>query len=99
MKTLLIIKSAILLSLMEFGCAAQIKRPEMIPVNSKWFGGEDGGSWILCQKSKEQTYVCDIYFESGNLRAKNIVLNGDIYDWQNQIIAFDGEKIILRKIE
>lgn len=40
-----------------------IKKPESVPEGAVWSGGPDGGSWFLCESSKEKInyYHCEIY--------------------------------------
>lgn len=43
------------------------KRPPLVPINSHWIGGIDGGHWITCSKVKGNNYYCHIYLDSGYL--------------------------------
>lgn len=38
-----------------------------IPQNSIWAGGPDGGSWIFCNKFKNEKYYCYVYNENTGL--------------------------------
>lgn len=101
--------------LLLFGCAdkdaRQTERPANVPVNAKWSGGVDGGSWFNCNPIKKKWhYDCVVYNDfDGQVEDEGVYVLRSVY-WskeQNKMIDesmesfsvsynyFDGDMISL----
>ena len=108
MKTIIIIATIFTL----FSCSAnhdKVKpqeRPKNIPEQAFWVGGTDGGNWYVVEyvHNHKNNAIIKVYNDAdGSLIAsKRFVLvcpidNQQLIDnLQEQINAYDGEKILLR---
>jgi hypothetical protein len=80
-------------------------RIQGIPDSAFWVGGSDGGNWYLVKNidaNKNSAYISIYHDFTGDLLlSKKFTLNCpvdiqvSIDDLKTQIIAFDGEKIII----
>ena len=78
------------------------KRPDNIPAEAAWVGGDDGGVWMRITERKEpRSYRVKIFDQEGALWKEGL------YTWEedckeinvnlkeSDFNAFDGEKILL----
>ena len=81
---------------------------EGILKNAFWIGGIDGGNWYVLGNidTLKRTVNFQIYNEQTGERllAKelNLHCNSNSFDWSNlldNLIAFDGQKVLLRNID
>ena len=86
--------------------AAVPARIQGIPDSAFWVGGVDGGNWYLVKNidaNKNSAYINLYHDFTGELLLSKIFTlkcpvdnQVSIDDLQTQIVAFDGEKIIIR---
>jgi hypothetical protein len=84
------------------------ERKDNIPEESRWYGGSDGGVWILISSANfPNQYKVVVYFENGSIWSNGLYQvckycqtdSMNIEEIKNNIEAFDGEAIILRTIK
>ncbi len=93
-------------------CNVATKPPERksnIPSEAQWYGGKDGGVWIVVSSShRPNSFNVVVYNENnGNVIVKGLYRasaecsNGNltVEEVRKYINAFDGEKILLQKIK
>ena len=84
-------------------------KPKGVPKKAFWIGGADGGNWYLVEyvhPHKNNAFIKIYNDNNGNLIAsKRFILicnlsesSTHIDNLQDQIMAFDGEKIYLRPL-
>lgn len=86
--------------IMLFACSKLEKdKPESVPTNSIWIGGEDGGCWMLFRSVKENSVDVIIFYEDGTIWDSGIFfVNGNCKInpkmIKEEISGFDGQRIL-----
>lgn len=85
------------------------KRKSNVPNEAQWYGGKDGGAWILINSTDfSNQYEVVVYFDSdGSIWSNGLYKvcrycqedSMKVEEIRNNISTFDGESVILKTIK